>query len=237
VPAERATGFALHGRFADAERALSRASSSDEDAWVRAYIAAARGEFANARALAQPLATGARARSIRVASALTLGSILRQTGKHRAALPYDRSALAAARSDAERAHALIGLAADAIGLGRAAVCARRLAEAAVGAPAGDWRVRVRLDWVRTEHAVATGRPRAALLPARRALRRAGEEDAVRHVAKSHLFLGVALAMSGNHRAGERELNAALRCARACGAAPVADVARAMLARGTVGVAG
>jgi hypothetical protein len=184
-----------------------------------------------------PLVTKARAQGTRAAAPLTLGSVLRQTGKHRAAGPYDRAALAAARTDAERAHALIGLAADAIGLGRAAACARRLAEAAALAPAGDWRVQVRLDWVRTEHALATRRSRAALAPARRALRCARNEDAVRHVAKSHLFLGVALAMSGNPRASERELNAALRRARACGAAPVADVARALLTRGVVRVAG
>ena len=228
--AHRALGLALHGRFDDAERALFRSRRSEEAAWVHAYIAAARGEFARARAQASPLATGARTRSIRVAAGLTLASVLRQKGKHRAARPYDRAALAAARTDAERAHALIGLAADAIGLGRAAVCAARLAEAAAVAPAGDWRVQVRLDWVRTEHALATGRPRAALPPARRALRRARREDAVRHVAKSHLFLGAALAESGDRGAALREMNAALRRARACGAAPLADVARAMLAR-------
>ena len=235
--ADRAAGFALHGRFTDAERALSRARRSEEAAWVRAYIAASRGDFAKARALALPLATRARDRTIRVSAALTLGSVLRQTGKHRDALAFDRAALAAAQTDSQRAHALIGLAADAIGLGRAAACARRLAEAASVTPASDWRAQVRLDWVRTEHALATGRARAALLPARRALRRARREDAVRHIAKSHLFLGVALAEAGEERAAEREMNAALRGARACGAAPVADVARAMLARSPVRSAG
>ena len=228
--AARAAGFALHGRFIDAERTLARSRSSEDATWVHAYIAAARGDFAAAGALAQPLATGARTRTVRVASALTLGSILRQTGRHRAALPFDRAALAASQSDAERAHALIGLAADAIGLGRVAVCARRLAEASAVAPAGDWRVQVRLDWVRTEHALAAGRPREALPPARRALRRARREKALRHVAKSHLFLGVALAEAGEQHAAEREMNAALRGARACGAVPVADVARAMLSK-------
>jgi tetratricopeptide (TPR) repeat protein len=228
VRADRAADFALHGRFTDAERALSRTRRSEAAAWVLAYIAAARGDFAAARALALPLARGARSRTVRVASALTLGSVLRQTGNHRAALPFDRAALASAQTDAERAHALIGLAADAIGLGQAAVCARRLAEGAEVAPKGEWRAQVRLDWVRTEHALAVGRPREALLPARRALRRARREKALRHVAKSHLFLGVALAEAGEQRAADREMNAALRGARACGAAPVADVARAML---------
>jgi tetratricopeptide (TPR) repeat protein len=237
VRADRAAGFALHGRFAEAERALAPVRRSEEASWVHAYIAAARGEFPNARAIAQPLATGARARSVRVAASLTLASVLRQTGKHRAARPYDRAALAAAHADTERAHALIGLAADAIGLGRPALCARRLAEAAVVAPAGDWRAQVRLDWVRTEHALATRRPRAALVPARRALRRARSENAVRHIAKAHLFLGVALAEAGDKSAAAREMNAALREARACGAAPVATVARAMLARALLAGAG
>ena len=234
--ADRAAGLAMHGRFEDAERALARARS-DQAHWVMAYIAACRGDFIEARALVEPLATGARARAIRVASGLTLGSVLRQTGKHRAALPFDRAALASARTDAERAHALIGLAADAIGVGRAAVCGRRLAEAAAVAPIEDWRAQVRLDWVRTEHALATGRPNEALMPARRALRRARAEKARRHVAKSQLFLGVALAESGKQHAAERELNAALRGARACGAAPIADVARAMRARSRLATTG
>jgi len=237
VRADRAADLALHGRFVDAERVLSRAGSSDEATWVQAYIAASRGDFVKARALAGALSADARARSVRVASALTLGSVLRQMGKHRAALPFDRAALAAAHTDAERAHSLIGLGADAIGLGQAAACACRLSEAGALAPAGDWRVQVRLDWVRTEHALAIGRPRAALLPAGRALVRACRENALRHTAKSHLFLAVALGEAGHERASERQMNAALRGARACGAAPVGDVARAMWGKCPAGVAG
>ena len=235
--AERAAGLALHGRFHDAERTLGRARPSELATWVRAYIAASRGDFAVACALAVPLSAGARGRAIRVASGLTVASVLRQKGNHRRALPFDRAALASDGSDTERAHALIGLAADAIGLGRAAICARRLAEAAAHAPQEDWRAQVRLDWVRIEHALGTGRPREALLPARRALRRARREDALRHIAKSHLFLGVALAQASEERAAMREMNAALRAARACGAEPIAGVARAMLARDVANAAG
>jgi len=233
--AARAVDLAFHGALAEAEAALGR-DRSPEARWVRAYVAAARGRFFDSLDLARPL-TARAPRAVRVSASITTGSALRQLGHYRAARHYDRIASKAARTGAERARATIGLAADAIGLGQAAVCARLLADAAALASTRDWRGNVRLDWVRTEHAVATGRPRAAIGPARRSLRRARAEHATRHVAKSHLFLGVALVESGNARAGERELNDALRAARACGAEAIVEVARRLLERGRDRVAG
>lgn len=227
--ARSATDLAFHGYFTEAEKLLPRRRARDEDIWVRAYIAGARGRFASAMRLAVSV-KDSKDRAIRVAAAITAGSALRQLGRHRAAQEHDRRALRLARTDSERAHALIGLAADAIGTGRAALCGRRLAEATALAARDDWRAQVRLDWVRTEHGLALGRPRAALHSARRALRRVRAEGARRHIAKSHLFLGVALQEAGDERAAARELNAALAGARAIGAEPIAAVARAMRAR-------
>jgi len=90
---------------------------------------------------------------------------------------------------------LLGLAADAIGLGRPAV-AGRLHEAAVraaGEGGGGWRVTVRIEWVATELALATGRPAAAVPHAERAVELATAEGAVRHGVKSTMMLGAALA--------------------------------------------
>ena len=227
----------------DIDRAIARAVTgrSDEAAsrarrlpggwarWIEAYGAAARGEFDRALRVAEPLAVDARDRAVRVHASITAGSALRQTGRYRAALVHDRRASVHARTASERAHALIGLAADAIGMGYTALCGRRLAEAAAVAPGRDWRCSVRLDWVRTEHSLAIGRPDAAVRSARRALRRAVEADARRHVAKSHLFLGAALGEAGREAASAQQLQRALRAARACDAGAIARVARSMLA--------
>lgn len=92
---------------------------------------------------------------------------------------------------------LLGLAADAIGLGRPSV-ADRLHGAAVRAAAehGAWRVTVRIEWVAAELALATGRPAAAVPHAERALALATAEGGTRHTAKSTMVLGAALAAQG-----------------------------------------
>ncbi|HJT37286.1 MAG TPA: hypothetical protein VJ818_02580, partial [Actinomycetota bacterium] len=68
----------------------------------------------------------------------------------------------------------------------------------------------------------------ALVPGRRALRASLSAGAERHVAKSRLFLGVALADAGSRAAARRELVGALRAAQRCGASQVARVARVVL---------
>ena len=233
----RATELAFLGRFTESLAALEDALASEQSLWVRAYVASSRGEFVTAWALGQPLAESARSREVRVAAAITLASVLRQMSRHAAAKRWDRAALDEARADTERAHALIGLAADAIGRGRLPACEARLAEAGALGLAGDWRVQVRLDWVRVERALTAGRPREGLAPGRRAVRRSREADALRHLAKSRLFYGVALADAGFAAAATRELRAAQRVARACGAGRVARVARTVLEQKAMSAAG
>ncbi|SHN35840.1 hypothetical protein [Cryptosporangium aurantiacum] len=93
-----------------------------------------------------------------------------------------------ARFDAE-----LGLAADAVGLGRADQAAERLAGvdallASHPAQVG-WRHRVRRGWVRTEIALLTGDAAAAVVIAEESLAEAIAANAPRHVAKCTLFLG------------------------------------------------
>jgi len=226
---ERAAASAYVGRFAVAERLAERFASQDPEGsrWLRAYVAAARGDFQAAERLAEPLARGARDVGIRVSASLTLGSVLRQTGRHRRARAHDLRAARLATTSSARAHALIGLAADAVGVGDAGTCAGRLAEAAGVVPRGDWRARVRLDWVRAEHALLVNRPRAAARAAARALSRSRAAGARRHEAKSSLFLGAALATAGDDGA-RRPLRDAERLAARLGAVPIARVARELL---------
>ena len=226
---ERAIAAAFAGRFAIAERFAERFSAEDPEGsrWLLAYVAAARGDFPAAEYLAEPLARRARDPEIRVAASLTLGSVLRQTGRHRLARAHDLRAARLATTPAARAHAFIGLAADSVGLGDAGGCARRLAEAAAVVPRGDWRARVRLDWVRAEHALLTGRPRIAARAAARALERSKTAGARRHEAKSSLFLGAALAAAGDPGC-RKALRDAERVAKRVGATPIARVARELL---------
>jgi hypothetical protein len=100
--------------------------------------------------------------------------------------------LAAARVDA-----LLGLAADAIGLADLELADRllRLAEpAALEHPS--WRPGVRWHWVRAELALSRDRPEPALELARRALAGARAAGAVRHEVKSAIVVAVAEAGSG-----------------------------------------
>ena len=233
----RAAELAFLGRFAGSISALPRGRETEGSSWVRAYVASSRGDFAEALELATPLAESARARWVRVAASITLASTLRQTGKHARAEIWDRAALSEAGSDVERAHALIGLAADAVGRGRTVACERRIARAAARGPAEDWRVQVRLDWVRVELALTTGRASHGLTAGRRAVTRSREAGARRHVAKSRLFYGVALADAGFLEAAQREVSAAMRGARACGARRLAQVAREVLVQKGFAAAG
>jgi tetratricopeptide (TPR) repeat protein len=228
VSLERATALAFSGRLDAAERALARSRTRTEEVrWLTAYLLAARGAFSDAEAALTPLARAARDPALRARAAITLGSVLRQTGRHDFAGRVDERALRLAPDASLRAHALIGLAADAVGLGDQRACGERLTRAARTAQPRDWRVLVRLDWVRAERALLVGRPREAAARARAALARSRRAGARRHEAKSLLFLGVALRQAGSPGA-RRRLEEAMRLARRLGAAPIASVARGLL---------
>lgn len=86
--------------------------------------------------------------------------------------------------------ALLGLAADALGLGRT-VEARRLLGHAERTARG-WRCEVRLWWVHAEVELADSHPDSAVPYAERATRLAREAGAERHAVKSDLVLAAAL---------------------------------------------
>ena len=163
------------------------------------------------------------------AARITLGSVLRQTGRHEAAREIDNDALARADDGATRAEALTSLAADAVGLVEATVCADLLTGAARAVPVDDRRGMVRLSWVRAEHALLSADPTAAVGHARLALADARAMGWPRHIAKSLLFLGSALEAA---RAGEARLRLqeAWEQARAAGALPIERAAADLLAR-------
>ena len=227
--AEQATALAFRGELGAAEQLLT--GTTQRQRWVRAYLDAARGRFISSLALSRSL-THAKDPALRAAANRTAASVLRQCGRHREARAYDEQALREAGADAERAHALIGLAADAVGVGAHGRCARALADAASCAPS-EWRVLVRLDWVRTELALLNDDPAWAQVAATNALRRARRAGARRHVAKSLLFLGASQAEAGNPAATSNLVRAA-RVANELGALPIARAASVVIGKGVSG---
>lgn len=144
-------------------------------------------------------------------AAVTRAAHRRQVGGHAAARRDDALGLRLAGAGpaqepdadgtdpwAAEVDALIGLAADAVGLGEAGIAARLLDTAlrtASGHPS--WRLPVRAGWVRAELALACGRPAAAVQPAAEALERALAGGSLRHALKSRIVLVVARAAAGD----------------------------------------
>jgi len=201
----------------------SRARRPEEEARLAraAFDLCAQGDFGRALAIALPLSR------VSAAAAVTAGSALRQSHRHADAEAVERRALRIASAD-QRVHLLIGLAADAVGLGNASACARRLVAAAAALPTRDPRARIRLAWVRTEHALLIDAARDAARHAREALRRSRSAGFARHEAKSLLFVGVCLRRLGAAR-WRSIVEQAAEIAAASGARPVQDVARDVLA--------
>lgn len=233
---ERAADHAFHGRLRTAARLLDRGDPDDAGTtWLGSYLAAARGDFAVAERLAERVLRSGRPDPAWAArAAVTLGSVLRQTDRHAPARLVEAAALRRARTVEDRAHLLIGLAADAVGLGELAAVDATLRRVPA---ARDWRVRVRLSWVRCERDLLAGRPSVAVRHARAAVVVSEREKAARHVAKSHLFLGAALLDAARSREdaqlpreAARSLRRATAVATRIGARPIAAVAGELLPR-------
>lgn len=215
-------------------RALEPGIADIRMVWLRAYIAAARGRFSRAERLARRVLTSRPDPETRARAVATLGSVLRQTGRHAEARRIERAALRRAPGGELRAHLMIGLAADAVGLGDLAAVDTTLSR--VGRSDGQWRVRVRRRWVRCERELLAGRPLIAARHAREAAAIAAQHRARRHEAKSHLFLGAALLDAAARKDGGRDVrrDAARHLRRAqviatgIGARPIASVARSLL---------
>ena len=144
-------------------------------------------------------------------AAVTAAAHRRQLGGHGAALADDAFALrVATAAAAEQPHvdgtdvaaaridALIGLAADNVGLGRPLVAQRLLDSAeCLSRDHPSWRMPIRIGWVRAELALLRGEPAAATEPAADAVRRARMAGSVRHLVKSLIVHVVATVLTGD----------------------------------------
>jgi hypothetical protein len=103
---------------------------------------------------------------------------------------------------------LLGLAADAIGIGQVSQ-ARQLHSAAAAliteGRVGGWRARVRTGWVKAEIELAAGRPEQGRVPAEHAAQLARAVGACRHVVKSDLVLAATFAAGGTPDGASRAL--------------------------------
>lgn len=215
---------AVRAAFGDQPEAPVAVHPSDppDRRWLAAVALGARGWYAAAGSLLDGIYRERDASpAVRAHAAVTRGAHLRQLGGHQAARRWDGRGLALATqaadggpptaADPERAgsdpcgldrvaarvDALLGLAADAIGLADPELAGRLLrgAQPLVVAHAS-WRPRVRWHWVHAELALATDRPDQAVPHARCAVQAARAAGATRHEIKSALVLAVAEAGAG-----------------------------------------
>ena len=197
------------------------AAGSPEELWLRAVVAGGQGHYASAYA---DLARVRRAHRVgRLASLAhsAQASFLRQLGWHDRARGWDGLALAVAGDDPEgRGDALIGLAADAVGVGRFAASAEELGRAQGLLGDGPPRLAVRLAWVSAELAMATGDGAAAVAHAQRSVELAAALGSARHMVKSDVVLAAALCSDGRPDLSRAVADAALVTTQRLGIIPL-----------------
>jgi len=207
-------------------------ATSPQQLWLRAVAAGGQGRYGSAcRDLSEVRRERPAGRLVSLAHS-TQASFLRQLGWHTLARGWDGRALALAGTDPEaRSDALIGLAADALGVGRFAAATTLLARAdsvTVPGPTAPDRLPVRRRWVAAELAMATGDGASAVRHAEEAVKlaKAMAVPSARHQVKSQVVLAAALCSAGDtersRAVGEAALQAAgrlrllpLRWAAAC----------------------
>jgi hypothetical protein len=187
------------------------AATTPRQLWLRAVASGGQGRYASAyRDLAVLRRTASAGRFVSLAHS-TQGSFLRQLGWHAVARGWDGRALALAGADAEaRGDALIGLAADALGVGRFAAAAALLtrAEQDLTAASVPDRLAVRRRWVAAELAMARGEGQIAVRHAEEAVEQTrpmsiekapaiNNAGSARHRVKSDVVLAAALCSAGN----------------------------------------
>lgn len=177
-----------------------------EDSWLRAVALGGQGRYAAARAELDRIDAGPD--QFESLALSTRASLLRQLGWHACARGLDGRALAIANAGpngpdvVSGADALIGLAADALGLARfdlAEVLLKRAGPlVAVADSQIPWRLSLRLAWVRAELAMVAGRGEQSLRHARAAQQMAAQVPSVRHRVKTSMVLAAALSSVGQY---------------------------------------
>lgn len=183
--------------------------------WLRAVAAGGQGRYGTARADLDELLRREPAGRLASLASSTHASFLRQTGWHELARGWDGRAWSLAGDDPECAvDALVGLAADALGIGRLRASAALLERATdvhdcVDTPPA--RLAIRLSWVRAELAMVAGEGPDAVRHARRGveLTESALPELRRHRVKSDVILAAALCCAGEVAESRELADAAL----------------------------
>jgi hypothetical protein len=198
------------------------AARDPRDLWLRAVVAGGQGRYASALTDLSGVCRLQRGGPLVSLAYSTRASFLRQLGGHARARTWDGRALAVAGSDPEAgADALIGLAADALGVGRFAASATALERAAGLLTASvPPRLPVRLAWVSAELAMARADGATAVGHAERSVQLAAGLGSARHAVKSDMVLAAALCSAGNIDRSRLVAEAALDAAGGLGIIPL-----------------
>jgi hypothetical protein len=210
------------------------AATTAHEHWLRAVAAGGQGRYSSALADLAVLCREADGPLASLAYS-TRASFVRQLGGHDEARTFDGRAAALACNDPEAgADALIGLAADALGVGRFAASARALQRAAdlmtekitEKVPG---RVPVRLAWVSAELAMVRGQGVTAVAHAEGAVQKAADLGSARHAVKSDVVHAAALCSSGDLDGARRVADTALEAAERLGLIPLRWALASLLA--------
>jgi hypothetical protein len=206
-------------------------ASTPHELWLRAVAAGGQGRYSTAMADLDSVCLQQRGGPLVSLAHSTRASFLRQLGWHDRARRWDGRAMAMAGSDQEAgADALIGLAADALGVGRFAASAAALRRAGelltTSAPP---RLPVRLAWVSAELAMARGDGATAVGHAERAVELAASFDSARHAVKSDVILAAAVCSAGDLDRSRMVADAALDAAERLGIIPLCWALACLLA--------
>lgn len=197
------------------------AATTPDDLWLRAVAAGGQGRYGSAMADLAQLCRVERAGCLVSLAHSTRASFLRQLGGHQQARGPDGRALALADDDPEAtADALIGLAADALGVGRFAASARLLDRAEPVTQKAPPRLPIRLAWVTAELAMVRGDGTAAVENAQRAVDLSAAHPSARHTVKSQVILAAALCSAGELDRSRRIADAALQTCDRLGMVPL-----------------
>jgi hypothetical protein len=196
------------------------AAAGPHDRWLRAVAAGGQGRYGTALADLALLRREPCDALVSLACS-THASFLRQLGWHARARTWDGRALALAGSDPEAgADGLIGLAADALGIGRFAASATALHRATDLVDGSPPRARVRLAWVSAELAMARGQGTTAVAHAEQAITAAASLGSARHSLKSDVIHAAALCAAGDLAAARTVADPALEVAEKLGMIPL-----------------
>jgi hypothetical protein len=197
-------------------------ATTPHELWLRAVAAGGQGRYGSAMADLAGVCRHQPGGPLVSLAHSTRASFLRQLGWHDRARRWDGRAMALAGSDPEAgADALIGLAADALGVARFAASAAALRRAGeLLTRSVPPRLPVRLAWVSAELAMARGDGATALGHAERAVELAGAFGSARHAVKSDVILAAALCSAGEIDRSRMVADAALDAASGLGIIPL-----------------